>query len=314
MRRLSAPAYGMTDARSRPVNRLVLERLNAAPVTVRGPWKHYRCFACADPSAHLGINEEIGLAHCLRCGLTVQLPSATRQPFSRPSSTNKHKAQIIKDDLDLAKRISQCFSHTPDRSVIEFMRRRGFPTENAIELYQFGKGRFQNCAAFPCRGSHGSVNYVQFREALAGKNRYCSLTGIKPRLDHSPTLLWGAARETLLLVEGPIDAAAMRISLPSLWTAPNYGTGVKRTIIDDIAACADLTTILIWFDNEPQATTAAMRMRHVLLCHCNASVSTLTWPPRCQYKDQNEAGPLAAQFLLGLLHGYAVKNRTVSTA
>jgi len=207
---------------------------------ISGDWHHYQCFMCADTSQHLGINVENGAVKCLRCGFKWSM-----------NKKQGHDAKVIVGiDPDLF-----TFESHPDYEYSDSMVRNYLSGRGVIGKtgWAYGRGKIAGLPVFPSVNHRGEVNYIQWRYIGEGNQRYRSVKHTIPRFDFYPILQPNVReRQTIILVEGPVDAHVVRAETGT-WCSTMYGTNPGTHYLRDLCVAVemyDVNRVLLMLDND----------------------------------------------------------------
>ena len=247
-----------------------LRELEAKPcLNTRGDWLHYACIFCDDKSSHLGINAATGAVRCLRCGFTFSLQDIKKRLKGSRVSLNSYpylqNVTEAKGDSFL------------DVSVYRYMVSRG--VENTSLGWRYGRGELTGCPVFPAFSIDKQIHYAQWKVIdKKGDYGYRSPTNSKPRLDFFPAFN-SYNTNTLVLVEGPIDALVVR-KLTRIWCSPIYGGKPTALFMFDVHKAVqrfNIKEVIVMLDREKIPMTKSrgitLRMKRLgipaTFKHCN---------------------------------------------
>ena len=228
------------------LHRSVLLKLDTPSDRVRGPWHHYKCVACPDPSLHMGINVETGQVKCLRCGFksNVRVGNGIRR--------HKKVPKTLVDHPNLSSFTEVKGNTSLDALVYKYMSGRGI--KEVGYGWRYGRKDIVGHVVFPCVGHDGNVRYAQWRRPGPGF-RYMG-TPTKPCLDHYSfynllDFVPPEIRNLMVLVEGPVDALSIRKKTGAL-CSPMYGISVRLLCLDLImtARLHGIDKVLLMLDAE----------------------------------------------------------------
>lgn len=264
-------------------------------VNISCPW-------CGDdPSEHLSIDEFEGRYYCWRCqegghSLTRLFTRLGVEYFAVPALLNRHNTEVIavtkrqvKEQSSIAKMWSRFESAADSPVCINYLRLRGFPsplsTCRQYDLRYAKGGRWAQRLLVPVKEGDEIVTWV-------GR---ATRTGVEPKYflepcDHPVIYVPRPPRETLILVEGSIDALKVAVATNDykISSAALLGKGfAPEKITQVISLAVNCKRILVAMDADVSIVTT-LTIVHELAATVNCPVDMLPIP-----RDVKDPGAMA---------------------